>query len=237
MASERRILAMYKKILPFMIIFIILMCVYTQAQEETKLQPPLQDKTSLQPPSQVKKKRFLPPDFPTIPFDPRFPPDMVDPPYWTEEEEKSALDFAKQIAPKRYEKMMELKSKNSFKYWKMFTGLIKKYRFLERLKEKDPENYDRRIKEIKLEEKVHELIENFKKSTNDSEKKKIKDELKNILNEIFDIRQANREADVKRIEKDLKELKDNISQRKNNKDKIIDKHLQDILGEKDSLEW
>ena len=77
------------------------------------------------------------------------------------------------------------------------------------------------------------------KYKNDStvDKSKIKEKLRNKLNELFDLKEQTKKQDVERLEKRLKSLKHSLSVRSKNKDKIVNRRLNQLIGEDKYLDW
>lgn len=67
----------------------------------------------------------------------------------------------------------------------------------------------------------------------DSERDKIKSELQRNLNELFDRREIERKKEVEK----LAELKKALGVRSNNKEEIIKRRMQELLGETKYLRW
>ena len=75
------------------------------------------------------------------------------------------------------------------------------------------------------------------KSATSSEKTKIKTELQKNLSNLFDLKEMQRETEVKLLEKEIKKLKEKIATRKNSKDIIVRRRTEELLGEGKYLEW
>ena len=75
------------------------------------------------------------------------------------------------------------------------------------------------------------------KNTNEKEQRKIKQELKKELNNLFDLKEERRKQEVEELQKELSELKKSLEVRLRNKDKIIERRMQELLEEDQYLEW
>ncbi len=139
--------------------------------------------------------------------------------------EKNDPEFAK--------KLFELKKTNPVKY----NQVIKiSFNFLHFAKNtQDPSIEKDMVRGISLEYDVRELALRYKNAS-DADKTKIKSEMKNKLNELFEIRTKVQELRLKRLENEIKELKDTITKRRANKDKIVDQRLNQLIGGKE-LNW
>jgi hypothetical protein len=75
------------------------------------------------------------------------------------------------------------------------------------------------------------------KNTTEKEQRKIKQELKKELNNLFDLKEERRKQEVEELQKELSELKKSLEVRLRNKDKIIERRMQELLEEDQYLEW
>lgn len=148
------------------------------------------------------------------------PPDM----------EEIVLDTIKRNDPAFAEKLAGLRESNPKKY-DVTIGIASK--FLSMVKKAEEPGLEKDVvRGISLEYDVRELSLQYEKAS-DSEKAKIKDSLKTKLNELFDIRAKGQEARIKRMEKEIAELRANMQKRKANKSKIVEQRLNELVGSKD----
>lgn len=156
--------------------------------------------------------------------------------YLTPEQEEEALEYVKEHYPERLEELEPLETRKPEKYK---AGLSRAYReltYLERLKENEPERYERVLQEKKLESQARQLAQAFEEA-DEAKKAEIKTEMKTVLARAFDLRQQNRQYEIQRLEAKLQELKENNQVRLDNKERIIEKRLEEMLGLKDELRW
>ena len=143
-----------------------------------------------------------------------------------------------------------LKSINNMLKEKLFN--IKKYdrKTYERLLQKSYFNsmdfpffnsFDKKRQEIKnkistLDIETNSLALSYKNDSN-VDKSKIKEKLRNKLNELFDLKELTKKQDVERLEKRLKTLKHSLAVRSKNKDEIIKRRLNQLIGEEKYMDW
>ncbi|MFH1197960.1 MAG: hypothetical protein V1720_19820 [bacterium] len=143
---------------------------------------------------------------------------------------KSVNDYLRQY-------LEEIKKGDKGKYNSLLQELyfnnLSYHPFLEGMEKKDMER-SKKISELSV---ITEALALRYKSAGGSDKSKIKSELRQKLSELFDQKEAAKKAEVESLEKRLKELKEKLSQRSGNRDKIIDERLSEILGEKKYLNW
>jgi hypothetical protein len=154
----------------------------------------------------------------------------------TQEEEDEALNLLKETDPRRYEQILQLKASNPLAYQRIMNGFARQFRNLTRIKANDPETYERILQERRMDRDCRDLAEACKTADSD-EKKRIEIELKEKLNVLFDLRQENRELEIKRLEERLEELKEKNRLRIANKQEIVESRFQELLGKSSGLEW
>jgi len=72
---------------------------------------------------------------------------------------------------------------------------------------------------------------------NDSDKQKIISDLKSRLNQLFDMKEKARSLQVGMLEKELAQLKESLKVRKKNKNEIINRRLNELIGKGNYLDW
>ena len=70
-----------------------------------------------------------------------------------------------------------------------------------------------------------------------NEKQKIKTQLRSELEQLFDLKEKERRLEVEMLEFELQELKTSLDARKKNKNEIINRRLNELIGMGDYLEW
>ena len=84
---------------------------------------------------------------------------------------------------------------------------------------------------------AHQLAEQYRKSKDEGENQQLKKELRQVLNQAFDLRQQNRVQEMQDLEKRLTELKKVMEQREKNKANIVDKRLEELTSKAKVMEW
>jgi len=157
--------------------------------------------------------------------------------YLNPDQEKEALEYLKEFHPGRGGDLLLLKASRPERYWTFLSRAFREMRYLEGLKEKDPERYERVSREKKLEREAWNLSRQYRQTEDDKVKARLKEELKNLLDQVFDFRQMNRQEEIEKLEKRLAELKENNQKRLANKEEIVQRRLKQILGDEKGMEW
>jgi len=106
--------------------------------------------------------------------------------------------------------------------------------YLRGIHEKDSKLYDRLVDEHNLEMNTHELARQARSASIAGERDKFVTELRVQLEEIFELKQRNREDEIDQLSSRLQDLTDLMNKRAALRDRIIESRLKELLGE---LDW
>lgn len=146
--------------------------------------------------------------------------------------EEKGLALIKQHDPAFHGKLLKLRESAPAKY-KVAMRMAGKTLMMAKM-EQDPVLEKNAVRMLALEYETRELGLAYEKAK-DSDKAKIKADLKKGLSDLFDLRLGHQEVRVKRMEKDLARLKSQIEKRKSSKAKLVDGRLEQITGE--AMTW
>ena len=93
----------------------------------------------------------------------------------------------------------------------------------------DPELFKAMQEDCDLERQTRDLADQYHRASKD-EQAKIKEKLAEIVNKHFEVRQQLRNLEVKRLDQQLKLLRDKIDQRAKNRKEIVAKRLVELTG-------
>ncbi len=90
----------------------------------------------------------------------------------------------------------------------------------------------------KLTMKSNELVHKLRdRSLDEDEIAKLKTELKEVLNEQFELRQSKRQKDLEKLKKEVASLEKSIEDRNKKKSEIVERRISQLIGEPDELDW
>ncbi|MBL1213893.1 MAG: hypothetical protein HND52_11105 [Ignavibacteriae bacterium] len=101
---------------------------------------------------------------------------------------------------------------------------------------KEKEMLQREKKIFELEVATRSLSSKYN-SDKSADKSKLKSQLTSTISELFDLKELNRQSQVKELERELASLKKELDIRSKNKTEIIRRRVQELLGEDDYLDW
>lgn len=148
----------------------------------------------------------------------------------TPEVEAKFLAFMKQIDPSSSEELSRLKAQNPQQYQRVLAEGAERMQMLSEMQKRDPAAYQDMVNEIRLEGSARRIGESYRNASADK-KAALKDQLRQVLGQLFDAREANRKHQIDRLEKDLASMKATLGQRAKNKAAIVNRRLDDMLSE------
>jgi hypothetical protein len=163
------------------------------------------------------------------------PPAPPPAPYF-EISEEMEKDFLKNIDTELQFRLQNIKEYDKNEYFELLSQLqFSKFEhdfFSER--EKEYNELEKKVLTAEIESKS--LLAELKKAEA-SEKSKLKMELKNSVSQLFDLKEEMRRKEIDRLTERLADLNKKLKVRTKNKDEIVTRRLQELLGEDDYLDW
>jgi hypothetical protein len=101
----------------------------------------------------------------------------------------------------------------------------------------DPELGKLWAEESKLEREASGLVSAYARTDDDGQRVKLKKKLADVLEKQFDQQQKRREAEVARVEAQVKKLRQLMSKRGEARESIISRRLDQLLREAEGLGW
>lgn len=106
----------------------------------------------------------------------------------------------------------------------------------ERLQRADPEMFRLLRADEELEEQTHRLAMQYRRAP-EAEKEQIRKELTALVTKHFEVRQQRRLLEVRRLEDELRRLRETIERRQAHREEIIQNRLRELLGPDDVLRF
>jgi len=145
-------------------------------------------------------------------------------------------EYLKNASPEIKEYFKQIKESDEHRYY----SLLREYYFsslrypMMRKLEADMQNNQKEI--IEQEIMTEAFAAKYKKANSD-EKQKIRQDLERSLTALFDLKENQREIEVRELEAQLKELKDKMNVRNKNRAAIFKRRMEELLGDSKYLEW
>ncbi|MCU0644108.1 MAG: hypothetical protein MUC94_07580 [bacterium] len=151
--------------------------------------------------------------------------------------ENRILDHVKNEYPAELVNLQKMKNQNIQKYQRKLIKFWQEVRHELRLKKENPERYKRVRQQHELDHICDNLAEEYRQTKDKSRQSEIRNELKSKLRELFILREAEKEAKIAELEREIKGLKEMVAFRRQKQDEIIEKRLVEMLGQSQELEW
>ena len=100
---------------------------------------------------------------------------------------------------------------------------------MEQIQTRDPEMFKLMKEDMELTQQTHAQSQEYRRADKD-EKAKIKEKLADLVGKHFEVRQKMRSLEVKRLEENLKQLREKVEQRSKNRKSIVEKRLAELVG-------
>jgi hypothetical protein len=104
------------------------------------------------------------------------------------------------------------------------------------MKERDPRGYERLQEMRKLEVESFQLAHRAKAAPPEERDRAVK-HLGELLGRLFDLREESRARELAELKRRVEELEKNLSGRKANKERIVDRRRKELLGERIDEDW
>ncbi|MEW6365878.1 MAG: hypothetical protein AB1714_14710 [Acidobacteriota bacterium] len=151
--------------------------------------------------------------------------------------EEAALKFVQTYHPSRAEDLKRMRAQRPEEYNRVITDIWHRTQGLAALQRDDPARYDLEIRQETLEEKSFVLAQKYRAAKDEREKQDIRKQVEAAVNEQFEVREQMKEADVKRMEAELQQVKEKLKQRRANQSEIVKRRVDQLLSMGEGLEW
>lgn len=105
------------------------------------------------------------------------------------------------------------------------------------LKKQDPETFEKLTQEALLEKKSQELAIAYNSTPDKQQKAELESDLRQVLEELFELKIKNTEREVLRLQGSVEELRKKLSERRKNKEAIIQKRIGILIHKEAETEW
>ncbi len=110
--------------------------------------------------------------------------------------------------------------------------------FIEDIRVADPESFQRIVQTVEIEIRSELLALQYQHTNSKKDKAKLKTEIEELTQKVFDSRMEEHNMMVQEIEAELKDLKKMGEMRSKNRSRIIERRVNDLTTPEDSsLEW
>ena len=127
---------------------------------------------------------------------------------------------------------MKLKKKDPSKYNKKANHIAKRTKRLDRLKNKSPEAYEIMVGMQARRHEIRTIVQSYKKSKQESERKALEQRLDSLLREQFNTRLELKKIRIAKLEKRIAHIKTKYEEQRENENNFLEKFKQRLLSGK-----
>ena len=153
-------------------------------------------------------------------------PKTVGLPRFTEEREAAALHFVKKHLSELLPLLAELKKTNAPRYQQEISEI---FQVSEMLADLQPRRHDIELKIWKAENRAHVLVARLRGPSDEEEKKKLQDQLRDLARELVELDIQGLEVQAEQLDKELGEVKDELARSREQLDQNIKSRFENLL--------
>ena len=158
-----------------------------------------------------------------------------EPPLPSQEE---TIEFLEARLPETYADLQQLRQHEPAMFEMEIRNLGHLVRHYGELQRNNPELADGLLRAHRLDHQCRQMADKIRMAPTADEKARLKNQLRETLDEIFELRMAERELEVKHLERELNHIRGLLDTRRQAKDQIIDRRMRDLTFEGDeALGW
>ena len=116
------------------------------------------------------------------------------------------------------------------------TDVVHEARELLELRQEHPEAFEKAMHRMAIERRSLELAERYRASKGEAREQLLK-ELRGVLSEAFSLRQAAMKGEMRELEEELDRLQTLVQKREANRDAIVERRIEELIGEDEYLDW
>lgn len=134
------------------------------------------------------------------------------------------------VAPESNElaRMLVVEAENTARIARAFPQ-VQYESYLSEVRDSNQFLYQELVREREMEARTHELAMRIRQAEKEADREKLTSELRNVLTDIFELKQDNRQHEIEQLSKQLTELKSRLEERESLKADIIDSRIKDLL--------
>lgn len=92
-------------------------------------------------------------------------------------------------------------------------------------------------REAELNGKITQLIQQYTAAKDEEARRSARDKLQSALGDLFDLRQKEREDEIKEIESRVAKLRETLKKRESKRQELIEHHLTTVINDAEGLGW
>jgi len=148
------------------------------------------------------------------------------------EQEKIGLEFVRAYHPLRAFEIERNKSRNPAEFYQTLREGFEQRMDLERLRADNSEAFAHAEQMLRLDARCEQLALDYRRAELDK-RPPLEAQLKELVNQIFEVRQGDMEERLKNLEQEYLNLKNTVEKRRKNKDRVVEIRALQLMGDED----
>lgn len=150
-----------------------------------------------------------------------------------DQEIETAYDIVVQLYPELAERLEAQREQDPRQLRNTLERQFPRVRFLVRLQERDPEMFDLRMADIKLDRQTQALasqLRQARENDDDTREDELVDMIETKVAEHFDVRQQIRASEIEKLKQKLEELEERLDDRDDDRKDLIEQRVEELIG-------
>ena len=141
-----------------------------------------------------------------------------------ESEWRTAVEAMRTLAPNAVHRI-ERAPRNAPGRARMMRAMLDRYRELQRIQRRDPEQYKREVEQTELEDEILGAARRLARETDTADAYEMRVQIRDMIGKLVDLRIRNREARLQRLAATVEAERKRLEQEKGNRERMIDRQF------------
>jgi hypothetical protein len=160
----------------------------------------------------------------------------------TAEQLEDALEVVAAYEPDAAARLKNLIEENPEDAQRLIQRHFPAVRFLVQLKERDPEMYEMRMRDLKLNRESWRAAKALREAKAKDElswerKRELEEQVESLVKEHFEVRQAIRERELQKLRDRIEELEEQLDKRSDDRRDLIEQRVEQLIESGDEPRW
>ncbi len=153
--------------------------------------------------------------------------------------EERILHFLEEHMPHMMPELRKLREHNPDAYHRELRQIAGRIGEHDEIKRHAPDVAEALLRSHQIEHECHKLAQRIRETEDPEEREARAGKLREMLNQVFELRLAEPMLKIRHMEQEIREIKQMIERRKQNQERIVTKHMKEMIGprEEGELEW
>ncbi|MCC6580819.1 MAG: hypothetical protein IT440_10290 [Phycisphaeraceae bacterium] len=152
------------------------------------------------------------------------------------DEREQALRLLEDVNPELGDKIKLWRDINPERVDQVLAGIQPRLRPLMALQQSDPQLYDLKVQDLRLETQTRRLASSVRHASAENAPA-LRQQLKTVVTQHFDLRQQIRQRELENLRRRIDDLQKQIETRRDARDELIDNRVTELTGHESQPQW